>query len=253
MVWVIVAAFGLATGSFLNVVVYRIPAGKSVVRPRSACPGCGQTIGARDNIPVLSWILLRARCRHCGMRISARYPLVEAGTAALFVATVAIVGIEPDLPAHLWFVSVTLALALIDLDTKRLPNRVLYPGTAVAVALLGAGALLDGIGDALVRSLLGGFAYFVGLLVIAIAARGGFGFGDVKLAFLLGVFTAYHSWGALAVAVFAGFVIGGLVSVAALVAGRARRKDTIPFGPAMVLGSWLAIAVGERIAQWYFG
>jgi leader peptidase (prepilin peptidase) / N-methyltransferase len=253
MLWVIVIAFGLATGSFLNVVVYRIPAGKSVVRPRSACPGCGRTIGARDNIPVVSWILLRARCRHCGMRISLRYPLVEAGTAALFVATVAIVGVEPDLPAHLWFVSVTFALALVDLDTKRLPNRILYPGAIVAVVLLAAGALFDGNGDALVRGLLGGGAYFAGLLVIAVAARGGFGFGDVKLAFLLGSFAAYHSWGALAVAVFAGFVIGGVVSVAALVAGRAGRKDTIPFGPAMVFGAWLAVAAGERIAQWYFG
>lgn len=249
----VIAAFGLATGSFLNVVVHRVPAGESVVRPRSACPGCGTPIAGYDNIPVVSWLLLRGRCRHCGMRISARYPLVEAGTSALFVVTFLVIGADWTLPAHLWFVAVTVALAVIDFGTKRLPNRVLYPGTVVAVVLLGAGALAEGEWDAFMRGVLGGIAYFVGLLVIAIVARGGFGFGDVKLAALLGLFAAYRSWGALGVAVFAGFIIGGVMSLGLLVAGRARRKDTIPFGPAMILGAWVAVALGDRIAEWYLG
>jgi leader peptidase (prepilin peptidase) / N-methyltransferase len=150
-------------------------------------------------------------------------------------------------------VALTFVLCVIDLDTKRLPNRVLYPGTVVAVVLLAAGSLADGEAGAFIRGLLGGAVYFGFLLVVALAARGGFGFGDVKLGFLLGLFTAHVAWGALFVAVFAAFLIGGLISVALMVAGRAGRKDTIPFGPSLVLGAWVAVVYGERIMDWYLG
>lgn len=247
------AVFGLIIGSFLNVVAHRVPAGVSVARGRSACPACGTTIGALDNLPVVSWLILRGRCRHCSSRISLRYPIVEAGTAVLFVATVLVVGAAWVLPAYLWFVALTFVLSVIDLDTKRLPNRVLYPGTAVALVLLAGGAVADGDAGAFARGLLGGATYFGFLLVVALAARGGFGFGDVKLGFLLGLFTAHVAWGTLFVAVFAAFLIGGLVSVGLLVAGRVGRKDTIPFGPSLVLGSWVAVVYGERIMDWYLG
>lgn len=249
----IAAVFGLLVGSFLNVIIYRVPAGRSVVRPGSACPHCGSQISAIDNIPLFSWILLRGRCRRCQAPISIRYPMVELATAGLFAATTAIVGFGPRLPAYLWFVAVTFVLAIVDLDTKRLPNRILYPGTAVALVLLIAGTAAEASWYDLGRGVLGGLAYFAGLFALAIVARGGFGFGDVKLAFLLGLFVARASWGALGVAVLGAFFLGGMVGVALLVTRRAGRKSAIPFGPVMVLAAWLAIAFGERIAAWYLG
>ena len=248
---VLAAVYGLATGSFLNVIIYRVPAGRSVVRPRSACPHCGSQITAMDNIPLLSWILLRGRCRRCHAPISIRYPVVELATAGLFAATTAILGVDPMLPAHLWFVALTFVLAIVDLDTKRLPNRILYPGTVVALVLLIGGTVFEGNWHDLGRGALGGLAYFTGLYALAVVARGGFGFGDVKLAFLLGLFVTRVSWGALGVAVVGAFFLGGMVGVALLATRRAGRKTAIPFGPAMVLASWLAIAIGQRVVEWY--
>jgi leader peptidase (prepilin peptidase)/N-methyltransferase len=250
---VIGVVLGLVVGSFVNVVAYRIPRGESVVRPPSACPACAAPISPRDNVPVLSWVLLRGRCRRCGEAISVRYPLVEAATAALFAGAVAVVGPQAVLPAYWWAGGVVMALTLTDIDVHRIPNRILYPGTAVAVVLLGLGALIDGEAPALLRGLGGGAAYFFFLLVVALAARGGFGFGDVKLAFLLGVFLAYVSWEVLAVGVFGSFLIGGLASIALLILRRVGRRDAIAFGPAMILGAYLALAVGERVADWYLG
>lgn len=242
---------GLLIGSFLNVIAHRVPVGVPVTRPPSRCPSCGAPIRWRDNVPVVSWIVLGGRCRDCRSRISIRYPLVEATTAVLFGVTAAVIGASWVLPAYLWFVGLTFVLAIVDLEHKRLPNRILYPGTLVGAVLLTAGAAADGSLGAMPRALGGGAGYFALLLLVAIAARGGFGMGDVKLAFVLGLFAAFRSWEVLGVAVFGAFALGGVVSIVLLVMGRARRKDTIPFGPWLVLGSWVAIAMGEAIADWY--
>jgi leader peptidase (prepilin peptidase) / N-methyltransferase len=247
------ALLGLIAGSFLNVVAYRVPRGLSVVRPRSACPGCGHEIRSRDNVPVLSWLLLRGRCRDCGSGISLRYPLVEAGTALAFALVALLLGPSWSLPGYWWAAGVAIALTLTDLDVRRIPDRILAPGLVVTAVLLAAGAFADGAPMALVRGLAGGAAYFALLLVIALAARGGFGFGDVKLGALLGLVLAYRSWGVLAVGVFAAFAIGGVVALALLVTRRAKRKDAIPFGPAMVAGAAVALAWGEAITRWYTG
>ena len=247
------AVIGLMAGSFINVVAYRVPLGKSVVRPRSACPGCGHEIRPRDNVPVLSWLLLRGRCRDCGSGISLRYPLVEAGTAAAFAALAFLVGASWALPGYWWAAGVALALTLTDLDVRRIPDRILGPGVVVTAVLLAAGAFGDGEPMAVVRALAGGGAYFALLLAVALAARGGFGFGDVKLGFLLGMVLAYRSWGVLAVGAFGAFAVGGLAAVGLLLAGRAKRKDAIPFGPAMVAGAGVALAWGEAIVRWYLG
>lgn len=244
---------GLVVGSFLNVVVYRIPAGLSVVRPPSACPNCSTPIKPYDNLPLVSWLLLRAKCRSCGTPISGRYPLVEAATAALFYGVYLVVGLDWTVIAYLWFGAVTLALALIDFDTKRLPNRVLFPGTIVGAVLLGAGALAAGEPGSYGRSWLTALAYFGGFLTLALIVPAGFGMGDVKLAFFLGMFAGYVSWSALVVSVFAGVFIGGGVSIVLLVSRRVGRKDAIPFGPSMVAGAWLAIAAGNEIALRYLG
>lgn len=247
------ALMGLLIGSFLNVVVYRIPAGIKVTRPPSACPRCGHRIRPRDNLPVVSWLVLRGRCRDCAAPIAARYPLVEAATALLFGITGWVVGASWVLPAYLWFVGVTIALSLIDLDHKRIPNRVLYPGTLVAIALLGIGAVADGDATAMGRALLGGLAFFGFLLGLAVIARGGFGFGDVKLGFLLGVFAAYRSWSAMIVGGFLAFILGGVIAVLLVLLRRTDRKAMIPFGPSLVAGCYVGIASGAAVARWYLG
>lgn len=237
------AAVGLLTGWLVNAVADRVPAGRPVLRLASRCHSCGLPIEARDNLPLVSWALLAGRCRHCRRPIPLRYPLVEAGSAALFAAAAVVIGLEWYLPAYLWFAALSLALVVTDLDAKRIPNRILYPGTAVAAALLAAGSAASGDLPALARAFIGGLGYFIGLLVPALAARGSFGFGDVKLAFLLGLFSAHRSWEALVASVFAAFVLGGLAAIWLLATGRSGRKDTIAFGPAMVVGAWVGIAL----------
>lgn len=247
------ALIGLVVGSFINVVAYRVPAGKSVVRPPSACPECDHPIRPRDNIPVVSWLLLRGRCRDCSAKISPRYLVVELATGILFAITAWLIGLDWTLPAHLWFVGVTITLTLTDLDHKLIPNRILFPSTPVAIVLLGGGAALEGALGDFGRALLAAVAYFLGLLVLALIAGGGFGFGDVKLGFFLGLYLGYHAWGALIVGAFASFVLGGVVSVLLLLLRIKGRKDAIPFGPYMVVGSYVAIGFGADIADWYRG
>lgn len=247
------AVLGLVFGSFINVVAYRVPADKSVVSPPSACPSCGHAIRHRDNIPVVSWILLRGRCRDCGTRISSRYPIVEATTAVLFVATVVVIGPGWVLAAYLWFVGVSLTLVLTDIDVHRIPNRILYPGTIVGAVLLFGGAVLDGDLGSLWRGAVGAGIYFALFLILALVARGGFGMGDVKLAFFLGLFLTYQSWEVLGSGIALGVAIGGLLAIFLLVARKASRKAKFAFGPAMVFGAWAALAVGQELADWYIG
>jgi leader peptidase (prepilin peptidase)/N-methyltransferase len=180
-----------------------------------------------------------------------RTPLVAVVTATLFAATPAVVAVDWSLPAYLWFVAVTVTLTLTDLDTKLIPNRILYPGTVVGTVLLVGGGLIEG--GPVVRAMGGGALYFVLLFVLALIARGGFGFGDVKLAFLLGLFTTYQSWDTLIVAIFAAFLLGGLVSLLLVVFRIRSRKDAIPFGPYLVIGAYLAIAWAGTVSTWYLG
>ena len=242
---------GLIAGSFFNVVAIRVPVGGSVVSPGSACPQCGHPIRPRDNTPVVSWLLLRGRCRDCGAPISVRYPIVELSTAVLFALTPVVVGVTWVLPAYLWFVGVTVVLTITDIDHKLIPNRILFPGITVGAVLLGLGAVFDGAPLEFLRGLVGGAIYFTVLLVIALVARGGFGFGDVKLGFLLGLFTAYRGWGILAVGFLLAFLLGGLVSIILLATRIRGRKDAIPFGPYLIAGAYLALAFGDAIVDWY--
>jgi leader peptidase (prepilin peptidase)/N-methyltransferase len=180
-----------------------------------------------------------------------RAPVVATATAVLFAITPLAVDVDWVLPAYLWFVAVTVTLTLTDLDTKLIPNRILFPGTAVGLVLLMVGAIIEN--GPIVRPLTGGVVYFLLLLVLALIARGGFGFGDVKLAFLLGLFTAYQSWDTLIVAMFAAFLLGGLVSAILVVFRIRSRKDSIPFGPYLVAGAYLAIVWAATISAWYLG
>ena len=248
----LVAAFagllGVNIGSFLNVVAHRLPRGESVVSPPSACPDCGTGIRARHNVPVLGWLVLRGRCYDCGTPISPRYPLVEAGTGLLFLLAAIRLADEPWLlPAFLAFAATGVVLAVIDLDVRRLPNAIVLPSYGVLGALLA----LDRDGQALVRAGLGAAALFAFFFVVAVAVPGGMGFGDVKLAGLVGGMTAYLSWGALLTGAFLGFLLGAVAGVLLVVGGREGRKGAVPFGPFMVLGAWAAILGASHLGDHY--
>ncbi len=245
------ALVGLLIGSFLNVVVWRVPRGESVVSPPSACPSCGTQIRPRDNVPVVSWLLLRGRCRDCGEPISARYPLVEAGTAVLFALVAVRFGADPVLPAYLYLAAVGLALALIDLDTHRLPDVLTLPSYVVAVVLLAAAALLGSDSGDLVRAVLGGVVAYVFYFALRFAYPAGMGGGDVKLAGVLGLYLGWIGWGALAAGLFLGFLLGGVFGVALIAARRGGRKTKVPYGPFMLLGALVALFAGQPLADAY--
>jgi leader peptidase (prepilin peptidase)/N-methyltransferase len=180
-----------------------------------------------------------------------RAVLISLVSGGLLGATGAVIGAEWVLPAYLWFTATTLLLTLTDLDRKLIPNRILYPATGIGAVLLAAGGLLDGEPTALVRAAVGGVAYFAVLFVLALIAGGGFGFGDVKLGFFLGMYLAYQSWGSLVVGIFGSFLIGGLVGLLLVVLRIRSRKDKIPFGPYLVAAAYLALAFGDEIVDWY--
>src|SRR4051794_21572143 len=172
---------GAVIGSFLNVVVYRLPLGQSLVKPRSHCPSCDTPVSPYDNVPLLSWLFLRGRCRHCGERISARYPAVELATAVVFAAVAAVRGLDADLLLELPFAAMLIAVASIDLEHRIVPNRILLP-----MAVWGVGATAVVRPDALPESLIAGASAFAALLVTALAYPSGMGMGDVKLAGVMG-------------------------------------------------------------------
>jgi leader peptidase (prepilin peptidase) / N-methyltransferase len=246
------AVLGALVGSFLNVVVHRLPRRESLVRPRSRCPRCGVPVAPRDNVPILSWLLLRGRCRDCGTPISVRYPLVEAGTAVLF----GLVGLRMDpwaVPAFAYLAAVGVALALIDLDTHRLPDVIVLPSYAVLAVLLTVASAGTGDWSALLRAGIGGVALWTLYFAMVVAYPRGMGFGDVKLAGLLGGCLAWLGWGPFAVGSFGAFLLGGLFSLGLLATGRASRGSGIPFGPWMIAGAAVGIAAGAPLWDAYLG
>jgi leader peptidase (prepilin peptidase)/N-methyltransferase len=239
---------GLMIGSFVNVVAYRVPRGESVVRPPSSCPRCRTPIRLRHNVPVVGWLVLRGRCYDCGLPISPRYPIVEAATGLLF----ALVGLrfagEPMmLSAYLVFAAIAVALALIDLDVHRLPNVVVLPAYPVLGVLLAVGVG----GHGLLRAAAGALLLFGFFFVVAVAAPGGIGFGDVKLAGVVGGMTAAISWGAFLTSAFGGFLLGALAGVLLILGRRAHRKTAVPFGPFMLIAAWASILGASGLGQLY--
>lgn len=255
----VAALYGLVIGSFLNAVVYRVPR-KESLNTRSHCPRCNRMIRAWDNIPVLSWLLLRGKCRDCGLPIHWRYPAVELAGAASFAGVVAYFAPRLDMPLAaaglaifglLWLVASSIALALIDFEHKLLPNAIVYPTLAVVVVSLGMASLLAGEPAQLLRGLAGMVALGLFYGLIWFWKPGAMGFGDVRLSWVLGFVLAWFSWSALLVGAFAAFLLGGLVGVALLLAGTKGRKAEVPFGPWMVAGAWLAIFAGAPLIDMY--
>lgn len=244
--YLLVGVPGLVVGSFLNVVIHRVPRAESLVRPGSRCTRCGVPVRARHNVPVLGWLVLRGRCAACRGPIGVRYPLVEIGTAALFVAVAARFGFTSVLPAYLYLAAIAVALAVIDLDVRRLPDVIVLPSYAV-----GAGLLLAGGWSPLTRALLAMGALGLGYLAVAMAYPGAMGFGDVKLAGLLGLYLGWLGWTAVLVGTFAGFLLGGMAGMALVVSRRGGRKTALAFGPYMLAGALLAVFAATPVAEWY--
>ena len=244
---------GLAVGSFLNVVIYRVPRGESVVRPGSHCPTCAVAIAPRDNIPVLSWIVLRGRCRRCGAAITPRYVLVEALTGILFAGTAARLGATWALPAVLASVATLAALAAIDLEKLILPKRVVYPGLALVALLLVGAALAERSWTRLGVAVVCALAWYVLFFLINLAAPRALGFGDVRLSLLLGVTLGWFGWRYAVVGFFGANVVGLAVGVALIAAGRMSRRQPIPYGVFLAIGTVGTILVGPVAVSWLAG
>ncbi|MDJ0347750.1 A24 family peptidase [Cryobacterium sp. PH29-G1] len=272
MTSVIAGLFGILgalIGSFLNVVIYRVPAGKSIVSPPSACGRCGARIRPFDNIPVLSWFVLRGECRDCKAPISVRYPMVELGTAVFFavVALWVFAGTDPGpatgtssatlateiivLVAFLYLAAISVSLAMIDIDTHTLPNKILLPAYVVAAILLTAAALVAGEPQRVLTTFIGAGSLFGLYLALALISPGGMGLGDVKLAGVLGLYLGYLGWAPLIVGAFGAFLLGGVFGLILLISRKAGRRSSIPFGPWMLVATWLGAFFGDQIAAGY--
>lgn len=239
----LLAVLGAAVGSFLNVVAYRLPLRQSIVRPRSRCPECAKQIAGYDNVPILSWLMLRGRCRNCGAAIPVRYPLIEALTACLFVA----VALKADSFGELWpglvFVSVLVLVAAIDIEHRIVPNRILAPAALTALLLW---LLADP--ERMLENLLAGAAAGGFLLVAALAYPGGMGMGDVKLAAVMGFFLGRAVAPAMLIGFLAGVVVGAGIMAAR---GLSARKQAIPFAPYLAIGGVIGQLFGSDLVNWY--
>lgn len=247
----VAAVLGLCVGSFLNVVVSRVPEGRSVATPRSSCPSCGTPIRPYDLVPVVSWLLLRGRCRSCNDPISATYPLVEAGTAAVWALVAWRIGWDALLPASLVWSAGLLALSVIDLRTFRLPTKIIYATLAVTSAMLVLAAAVTGHWGQLVQCAAGAVIAFGVYLLIHVAQPKGMGFGDVRLSALIGAMLGWHGLAVMFVGLFLGFLIGAAASVVVVAAKRGTLKTKVPFGPYMCVGAMTALLYGREIVDWW--
>jgi leader peptidase (prepilin peptidase)/N-methyltransferase len=241
---VLAGILGAIVGSFLNVVAYRLPRGESLSHPPSRCPNCGERVKPYDNVPVLSWLLLRGRCRHCKAPISWRYPVVEAGTGLLCAAVIVSKRWDEDAILGIVLVLLLVPITLIDLDTQIIPNKITYPGVVAGVIIV---ALTDL--DSLPENLISAFAAGLFLFIPWFLRPGGMGLGDVKLAFMLGIYLGRAVAPALMAALISGSLIGAII-IARYGAAKGR-KMKIPFGPYLALGGLVGLFAGDAIVDWY--
>ncbi len=248
MVAILVIAFigGLLAGSFVSAVAYRLPRGMSIAGPRSQCPACGAQIAAYDNVPVISWLLLRGRSRCCGAPISPRYPLTELVLGALFAATVAVYWDEPaEAVIGLVFVTMLAAITLTDLERRIIPNKILLAGAILCVAIA-APTDPAGLPERAIAALAAGGVFFL----VALAYPRGMGLGDVKLAATMGLFLGR----AVAPAILAALLIGSIVGIALIARhGSGARKMAIPFGPFLAVGGVVGLLAGDQLVDLYLG
>jgi leader peptidase (prepilin peptidase)/N-methyltransferase len=243
MALAVVVVFGLVLGSFLNVVIARLPERRSLWTPRSACPGCGAPIAWYDNVPLLSFAILRGRCRACAMPIPWRYPLVEAITAALLALAWLEFGPTPEFVVATALLAALVAITAIDLRHQIIPDAITLPGILAGITANVATRHLSWA-DVALGIIVGGGVFFV----IIVLSRGGMGAGDMKLGAMLG---AFLGWKIALFALMVGVVLGGVWAVALIALGIRGRKDAIPFGPFLALGGAAALFWGEGVVQWY--
>lgn len=243
----ICALFGLAIGSFLNVVIYRVPRHESIVSPRSKCPACNAPIRERDNIPVLSWLALRGRCRNCHSPISVRYPLVELAGATLFAGAAARLGYNWDLPAFLVLLASLLALACIDLERLVLPKRIVYPTLVMVALLLLFAAIVTGEWHNLLVAVICAVTWFTLFFAMNAASPRILGFGDVRLAPILGLALGWLGWRYVVLGFFSANLIGAVIGIALIATKRMSRHQQIPYGVFLALGAALAIYAGPEL------
>jgi leader peptidase (prepilin peptidase) / N-methyltransferase len=237
---------GLLAGSFVTVVAHRVPQGESIVGPRSRCPACGVQIAAYDNVPVVSWALLRGRARCCDAPIAPRYPLTELSLGVLYAATVLVLWDEPwEVALGLVFVTMLAAITLTDLERRIIPNKILIVGAVLAVAIVAVGDAGALPVRAVAAAAAGGL-----LFATALAYPRGMGLGDVKLAATMGLFLGRN----VAPAIFVALLAGALVGLAMIaVEGASARKRAIPFGPFLALGGVVGLFYGDQLVNWYLG
>jgi leader peptidase (prepilin peptidase)/N-methyltransferase len=245
--------FGLAIGSFLNVIIYRLPKHQSIILPASHCPKCQHQLAIYDNIPVLSYLILAGRCRYCKQKISFLYPLIEISSSVIVVVSLYYFGLGIKFVATSFFLLVLLVISAIDLQHKIIPNLIILPAIATGIGLVlisqlwkvKALPLVDN--SSLINS---GSGFLIGgglLLVVALARPGGMGGGDIKLAAFLGIFLGRY----VLVGLFIGFLIGSIVGLIAIIAGTKSRKSLLSFGPYLALGAVITIIVGQPLVNWY--
>ncbi len=248
---VVVAVFGLVIGSFLNVCIFRIPRNISIVFPSSRCPSCNHPIRAWDNIPVISYMILGGRCRHCGAKISLQYPFVEALNAFFYVAVFWRYGFGWDSGVYAVFCSSLLVITFVDLEFQIIPDRITLPGIVIGIV---AGSML--MPDPFMRTTLLGYkASVIGLLsgggffyLVAVLSRGGMGGGDIKMMAMVG---ALMGWKTVLLTTFLGSLSGSMVGIFLMIFRGRGRKAKIPFGPFLALGAVITLFFGEEILAWY--
>ncbi|MBU2600750.1 MAG: prepilin peptidase [Actinobacteria bacterium] len=233
---------GGVVGSFLNVVIHRLPMKQSIVSPGSRCPECGHGIRRRHNIPVLGWLMLKGRCHDCDAAISLRYPGVEALTALLFLASFLVYGVQPRTPFVWTFLAALIVVAFIDIDHRIIPNKIVVPGSVIG---FGASVALDPA--RWWQYLVAGLGASGFLLLLGMIWRGGMGMGDVKMALMMGCVLG----SSVIVALFASFLIGGIGGALLIATGLRGRRDRVPFGPYLSIGGGFAALAGAPVLEWY--
>ncbi len=244
VLWVFSGLLGLSIGSFLNVLIYRVPRDESIVAPASHCPACGRPLRWWMNVPVVSYLVLRGRCGFCGAPISPRYATVELLTGGLFLVAVARTGLRWELLVDVAALSAIVAVSFIDLEHKIIPNRIIYPVMAVVPA-----ALLVVSPEVALRNVVWGLGAGAFLFALALIWAGGMGMGDVKLAGVIGLWLGAP----VVVALFVAFVAGSVAGVSLMALGKRSRKDAVAFGPFIGLGAVVAYLAGAEIISLYLG
>lgn len=242
------ALFGLVWGSFLNVVIHRLPLGVSLVSPRSRCPSCEKPVAAYDNVPLLSYALLGGRCRHCKVGISIRYPAIELAVGAASLFAFLRHGVSLECAFELAFVAAMVALIFIDFDHQILPNGITLPGAALGLALAGPRGGVSFV-DALLGALLGaGLLFLVAEVYFRLRKVEGLGMGDVKM---MGMVGAYVGWKGVLLTLFLGSLSGTLVGIVVMAASKGDLRTKLPFGTFLGMGAIATVYVGERLIGWY--